>query len=116
MGLGARAGVGSRMLDFYKQLVAAQYEAALCMLNQCVVACFEQYWDGRIANDTFRQIAYHTLFFTDLYLSPKEEAFTLRDLHEWGGDERGEDRSPGLSKDETLAYVTICRRKMLESV
>jgi len=52
----------------------------------------------------------------DAYLSPAEEAFDLRDLHRRGGDERLPTSSPGLSKDETLAYLGICRQKMLETL
>ena len=104
------------MLEFFKQIVTGQFEAALAMLNQCIAACPPEHWEGEIANDTFRYVAYHTLFFTDLYLSPSEEAFQLRDLHQRGGDERGEDASPGLSKEETQAYVPICRQKMLDTL
>jgi hypothetical protein len=86
------------------------------MLNGCVVACADEHWEGKIANGTFRQIAYHTLFYTDLYLSPSNEAFELRELHRRGGDERGPTLSAGLSKEETLDYVKICRRKIGESL
>src|SRR5262249_55404391 len=88
----------------------------LAMLNQCIAACPEEHWEGKIASGTFRWVAYHTLFFVDVYLSPSEEAFQLRDLHERGGNELGEDVTPGLSKQETLAYVPICRQKMLETL
>jgi hypothetical protein len=107
------AARGIVMLEFFKQIVTGQFEAALAMLNQCIAACPAEHWEGKIANDSFRYVAYHTLFFTDLYLSPSEEAFQLRDLHQRGGDERGEDASPGLSKEETLAYVPICHEKLL---
>ncbi len=68
------------------------------------------------ANSTFRQIAYHTLFFVDLYLSPAESAFQLRELHHRGGDESGTAPSVGLPKDETLSYVAICRQKAVETL
>jgi len=76
------------MIDLIRQILANQYEAALCMLNQCVAACPPQHWEGMIATASFRWNAYHALFFTDLYLSPDEHAFALRDLHQHGGDER----------------------------
>src|SRR5438045_7921556 len=104
----------SLMLDYFKQILTAPFEAALCMLNQCIAACPPEHWEGKIANDSFRYVAYHTLFFTDLYLSPNEEAFQLRELHQRGGDERGEEASPGLSKEETLAYVPLVRQKLLD--
>jgi hypothetical protein len=51
-----------------------------------------------------------------MYLSTNEDAFSLRDLHERGGDEQGETVSPGLPQDETLAYLEICHVKLLDSV
>jgi hypothetical protein len=104
------------VIDYLKQILTAQFEASLAMLNQCIQACPPQHWEGKIAHDTFRKVAYHTLFFTDLYLSPSEESFQLRDLHHRGGDERGPVLSPGLAKDDTLSYVTIVRQKVSESL
>ena len=63
-----------------------------------------------------RWVAYHTLFFADLYLSKNEDAFVLRELHRAGGDERGEEAAPGLSREETLAYVRIVRTKVGDSL
>jgi hypothetical protein len=104
------------MLEYFKQILIVQYEASLAMLNQCIDACSPEHWDGKIAQGTFRWVTYHTLFFTDLYLSPSNEAFELRELHRLGGDERGPDSCIGLSKDEALAYVVLCRDKMLASI
>jgi hypothetical protein len=99
------------MIDYVRQVLAAQFEAGLCMLHQCVEQCRPQFWEGKIAGVTCRQVAYHTLFFVDLYLSPSEAAFELRELHARGGDEREPKFSLGLEQDETLAYVQICRHK-----
>src|SRR6185369_10066203 len=104
------------MLDYVKQILTAQYEASLAMLNQCIEACPPKHWEGTIASGTFRWVAYHALFFTDLYLSPSEHAFELRDLHQRGGDEREPVATPGLSKDDAIAYVSICRQKIHESL
>lgn len=104
------------MIEYTKRILKGQFEAALCMLNQCVVACPPEHWECRIANATFRWVAYHTLFFIDLYLSPTEHQFTLRDLHHRGGDERGPDLNPGLSQQETVAYLSLCRQKMLDTL
>jgi len=104
------------MVDLLKQILQSQYGAALRMLSDCVAACRDEYWEGAIANATFRQIAYHTLFFTDLYLSPGGGHFELRELHQRGGDERGPTLCVGLERKETLAYARVCRRKVGESV
>ncbi len=104
------------MIEYVKKILAGQFEAALCMMNECVQKCPPEHWEGKIANDTFRQIAYHTLFYVDMYLSPNEEAFQLRDLHQRGGDERQPTLSPGLTQDETLSYLAICRQKVSEAL
>lgn len=100
------------MLDYFKTILAGQFEAALCMLGECIGKCPPEHWEGAIANNTFRQVAYHTLFFVDLYLSRDEGAFELCDLPQRGGDERSPTAvSAGLSKDETLDYLAFCREK-----
>lgn len=104
------------MLDLFKLALTTQYEAALSMLNHCLEACPPEHWEGKIAQGTFRWVAYHTLFFTDLYLSANNEAFIRRDLHERGGDERGPEACVGLSKEDALVYVPLCREKMLVCV
>jgi hypothetical protein len=105
------------MIEYVKTILTGQFEAALCMLNDCVRKCPPEHWEGKIANDSFRQIAYHTLFFVDFYLSPGEEAFTLRDVHHRGGDERAStEPSAGLTREETLAYLALCRQKALAAL
>jgi hypothetical protein len=104
------------MIDYVRQILTGQFEAALCMLNQCVAACPAEHWEGKIASGTFRWVAYHTLFFTDYYLSPSEQTFTLRELHARGGDEREPVACRGLEKDETLAYAQVCRAKAVETI
>ena len=104
------------MSDYLQQILVSQFEASLAMLHSCVKACPEEHWEGKIGNGTFRWVAYHTLFFTDLYLSPSAEAFELRELHRLGGDEREPVAAAGLTKNETLAYVMICRQKILDAM
>ena len=62
------------MIDYFKQISSAQYEASLSMLGECIRQCPEEHWEGTIAQATFRWVAYHALFFADLYLSPNEFA------------------------------------------
>jgi hypothetical protein len=104
------------MIEYVKTILTSQFEAALCMMDHCIRACPPEHWEGKITNGTFRWVAYHTLFWVDLYLSLGDQAFVLRDFHHRGGDEREDTASPGLTKDETLAYVPICRQKMLETL
>lgn len=100
------------MIEYVRATLISQYEAALSMLNQCVAACPAEHWDAKIGNGPFRWVVYHTLFFTDLYLSPSNEAFELRELHHRVGDEREDRACLGLQHDEALEYVTICHEKV----
>lgn len=99
-----------------KSILAAQVEAALCMLHHCVERCPPGHWEGKIANDSFRQIAYHTVFLTDYHLSPDEASFEFRELHHRGGDERRPELSVGLAREETLTYLAVCRRKLTDAL
>ena len=53
----------------------SQYHAALAMLKQTVEQCPEDLWVGGGYPVAFWRVAYHTLFFTHLYLQPNVEAF-----------------------------------------
>jgi hypothetical protein len=99
------------MSNHLAEIIVRQYEASLAMLEACVRACKPAHWEGLIAAASFRWAAYHTLFYTDYYLSPREGAFELRELHLRGGDERGPEACPGLDQPDTLTYVAICREK-----
>jgi len=59
-----------------ESVIAAQYRASLEMLGAAADACSEELWiDPRHKPPVWR-IVYHTLFFTDLYLSETAEAFS----------------------------------------
>jgi hypothetical protein len=104
------------MVDLVKQLLTAQFEGSLCMLHHGIRTCPPAHWEGKIAIDSFRQVAYHTLFFADFYLAPTESSFALRELHQRGGDERQPVASVGLTQDETLSYAAICRQRAIDTL
>src|SRR5262249_33219174 len=63
------------------------------------------------------QVAYHTLFYGDLYLSPSLEAFEPAEVHRRGGlRPAGVATCVGLTKDDTLAYLAACRRKAVQTL
>jgi hypothetical protein len=104
------------MIDV-RTIFTGQYEASLAMLDECIRRCPEQHWDGRVAKFTFWQIAYHTLGFTDLYLSPTEAAFQPRDLHPRGLREIYDDvPSRRFDQGELIGYAAICRDKAVETL
>ena len=69
------------MIDIDKSAVAPQFEAALCMLARCVDACPEPLWHQPIGNLKFCQVAFHTLFFADLYLGRNVAALRQQPFH-----------------------------------
>ena len=107
------------MLETYKQSIANQLEAALCMLDLCVERCPDAMWNGRVGNLAFCQVAFHTLFFTDFYLGgPDEESFRSQPFHVanrhiFRDYEELEDRVQVLLYDKPgiKAYCGHCRIK-----
>ena len=69
--------------------------------------------DGGGADDDFGAHRFQEIdFFLRLLVGDGEDGFVAAD----GGDERQPTASPGLSKDETLAYAAICRQKLSEVI
>ena len=106
------------MLDSFVRLTANQFEAALCMLGRAIDACPESHWQCRLVGLTFDQAAFHTLFFTDLYLGPDVEAIRTQTFHQQHAGffrdyEEFEDRpqSHHYDRPTTTAYLGHCREK-----
>jgi hypothetical protein len=108
-------------MDAYlKSILRTQFEAALAMLHDCVAKCPPDHWNGKIANYPFWQVAYHTLSFTDFYLSESEEAFQPRAFHPSRAPGEPFDDEPvrpqGFTPDEILNYLALCRQKAVDAV
>jgi hypothetical protein len=108
----------SAIVDTLRQLLAKQFEAALCTLNRCIDLCPEANWDAPVANLRFCQAAFHTLFFTDVYLGENPEALRQQAFHrnhpEFFRDyEEMENRAQVLLYDRPSIkrYLAHCRRK-----
>ena len=88
------------------------------MLNDCVEKCPPAQWDGVVAKYPFWQVAYHTLCFVDLYLSPGETSFAPRaDVHPAGLREFDDEYpSRRFTQRELLDYVALCRQKARETL
>jgi hypothetical protein len=106
------------MLDTIKQLLANQYEAALCTLGVCIDRCPDRSWNERVANYKFCQAVFHTLFYADYYLGPDEDSFRDQPFHrdnaEFFGDyEEFEDHAPRAlyGKPAIQRYLQHCRTK-----
>jgi hypothetical protein len=102
------------MLDMVGILIS-QYLAALAMFEQTVTRCPDDIWDRASDKNKFWNVAYHTLFFTHLYVEDSEEAFTPWIKHR----EAHEDfEIPGTpepyDKATILEYLAFCRRHVQE--
>ena len=101
-------------------VLKSQYHSTLSMLRQTVEQCPEPLWLGKEHINAFWQIAYHTLFFTHLYLQPNEAAF-----RPWRDHQAGVQHPDGLtgradpnsnlplipepySRAQVLAYWSLC--------
>lgn len=99
-------------MDFWRLALRRQFHAAMDMLGNAMDACPDTLWfDPR--QHAFWYLAFHTLFFADLYLSEENECrfhppppFGLTELDDGILPERA------YSKDELHAYLGHCRKKL----
>jgi hypothetical protein len=98
------------------QAMSEQYGAALMMLENIITSCQTELWEDAKRDPVISQVVYHTLFFTDLYLSKnndERENFQGK----LGEDYLGE-RTDGMewdkvySKKELLDYLGDIRQKV----
>ena len=111
------------MLDTVKDVLAHQFEAALCTLNACVDRCPEPHWNAPVGNLAFCQVAFHALFFADLYLGANEVSLQQQQFHRdhercFRDYEELQDRSQQLLYDRSFieAYLQHCRSKAAETI
>ena len=108
------------MIELFKKCLLGQFGASLSVLNQCAQQCPDEQWEGLVGDYAFWHVAYHTLFFTDLYLSPDEQSFEppsfyREDYHffgqkPWPPYEKVVADVP-YPKETIIEYVQICRDK-----
>ena len=97
------------MNEFFKTELWGQFGAALDMFENALSKCPESLWDEE---SKFWYIAYHTLFFTDYYLSEEPYKFLPPEpftLSEFDPDGLMPDRT--YTKDELVSYTRHCREK-----
>ena len=58
-----------------RRAVSSQFVAALRMLPSTIENCPEKLWDRESDRNRFWAIAYHTIFYAHLYLSPSQKVF-----------------------------------------
>ena len=100
------------MIDFWRSAVRQQFHAAIDMLANAIKACPDSVWSAQ-GRGAFWYLAFHVLFFLDLYLSAEDES-RFRPPPPFGVTELEDDMVPERTygKDELLGYVEHCRKKL----
>ena len=73
------------MIDSIKQSRTRQFEAALSMMRQCIEACPDEHWEGKIANGSFRWAAYRRIkkvAWTSRHTTPPREGGSLHKMYD----------------------------------
>lgn len=103
-----------------REILKSQYHAGLAMLREAIERCPDDIWASDEHKNAFWQIAYHTIFFTHLYLHSRREAFRPWEHHQ--ADVQHEDGIAGAAdpksplpliprpytRAQALAYWAIC--------
>ena len=113
-----------------RTILKSQYHAAFAMLRETIEQCPDDVWLKTDQRNSFWQIAYHTLYFTHLYLQPNKESFQpwkhhQADVQHPDGIPDPPDPDPNSSlplipnpytKEEVLAYWNVCDQMVDDSV
>ncbi|MCZ0939335.1 MAG: DinB family protein [Caldilineaceae bacterium] len=105
--------------------VASQFNAALSMMEQTVSSCPEELWNVPGQANPFWRLAYHALFYVDLYMQPSEDEMKLwenaRDGYQflgptpWSPHEQPQAEQP-YSPEDILAYIEHLRSFVASTV
>jgi DinB superfamily len=94
-------------MESLKPALKGQYHAALDMLKGAISECPEALWTSGTPPRSFWRLAYHTLFYAELYLQVRSEDFVPWGLHrdevESDAEREALDPTP-YTKAELLAY------------
>jgi hypothetical protein len=105
--------------------IARQFRASLAMFGQAIELCPGSLWTDETYPNRFWHIAYHTLFYTHLYLQPTQAEFRPWTRHQENSQYLGQrpgtiEELPRLqttySKADVREYLEICRNEVEERV
>lgn len=105
------------MNTLFKEAAWSQFGAAIEMLENAIRSCPEEVWLDDLRPTPYWYLAFHTLFWLDLYLSGSSEGF--RPPQPFTLDEMmpdGESPTKPYSQAEILAYLEHGRRKCFRVV
>ncbi len=103
-------------------MVWRQFGAAIDMLGDALRDCPDELWEQQLWEDEegqwvaagfsrFWYLAYHTLFWLDLYLTGAEEGFAPPAPFDLVEMETGEVLPRTYSREELLGYLDVCSRR-----
>jgi len=104
-----------------KETIKSQYFASLEMLRQVILECPDSLWISTTFSNPFWNTVFHVLFYTHLYLQPREEDFVPWNKHKdeyvsLGASEEGEGGGEPYSKEELLTYLGLIWEQVEEQV
>jgi hypothetical protein len=111
-----------------RTMLKSQYRAGLEMLRDAIARCPEDLWYDTRPVNAFWQIAYHSLYFTHMYLQPGYDAFVPWEKEQ--SNVQHPDAIPGAadpnstlpliadpySKEDVLEYCAFCEGLVDEAV
>jgi hypothetical protein len=109
------------MTNYWQEVICRQFATSIQSLRNGIDLCPDELWDDRVDGTPVWHIAYHALFFCDLYLSTDLEAFQPRDYHvdkyhflpgdhgKFGGIVTTPDQC--YSRQQMLDYADHCTQK-----
>jgi hypothetical protein len=112
------------MNNYWQTVIGRQFAAAIQMIRLAVKACPGDLWDDRMDGSPFWHLAYHALYYTDLYLSENDKIFKPAEFHEdkanflpgdykeFGGIVNTPDKA--FTQDQLLEYTDHCLFKCQE--
>ena len=95
----------------YKKAIKGQYQISLNMLKQAIEKCPDSMWNDQSFANKFWQLAFHTLFYVDMYTQGTDENFVAWEKYKENfqhlGRDSKEDPIPvqdAYSKEDVLEY------------
>ena len=108
-------------MEILRAILARQFEATAEMLKQAIERCPDSAWTDASTPIAFWHMAYHAVFYLDLYIGKGEADFTPANFHQpktnflSNHPTRSEPfvpSCPPYSKDQVLTYLAHVRKRV----
>jgi hypothetical protein len=122
MGKQERSADAINTIETLRSVFKSQYHATLAMLRAAIKRCPDGLWSRRSGHaNPFWRIAYHTLYYTHLYLQPNNRTFRPWEHHQRGIQRlklphRPPKNGQPYTKAEVLAYWSNCESMVDDAV